>query len=196
MVKLLLEHYFPEIYTDLTDSEEPDIQATDGSVGIEVVTAISNEHAEDMSNYLKAYNEDNEEKKKTFIKKMGKHGEKYMGGIQVWKNMPCSINEVNNLINKKIKKFDNYNKKFDVIDLCINGIYTLPLFEPEYNKLISLLKTKISNKEIPYRYVFVMTINKIIKVDTKSGDIVEISFNEKYVSELATKAEAYVTNNY
>ena len=78
--KLILEELFLDRYKNLLLADKPDLQGI--NVGIEVTTADDHNKQESMSNWVKAYNCQDEKARNNKIERLAQLGVKYTGGVQ------------------------------------------------------------------------------------------------------------------
>ena len=115
---LILKELFPDRYSTLTLSDNPDLQGS--NVGVEVTIADSMNHMEALNNWVKAYNCENDKEREKYIERMKQLGITYTGGVQAWPRYSPSLEEVKEAANRKVAKLKNGNyRHFSSYELFI-----------------------------------------------------------------------------
>ena len=115
---LILKELFPDRYSTLVLSDNPDLQGL--NVGVEVTIADSKNHLEVLNNWVKAYNCENDKEREKHIERMEQLGVPYTGGVQAWPGYSPSLEEIKEAVNRKVAKLKNGNyKPFTIYELFI-----------------------------------------------------------------------------
>ncbi len=104
--KVILEDLFPDEYKELRIEDKPDLINEATSVGIEVTSAISENHREAI-NLWAGMPYASPEKQEQNKERMQKLGVEYQGGIQGWPSEECPFEEIINAFDKKIEKLNS-----------------------------------------------------------------------------------------
>ena len=164
--KLVLEYIDENKYSKLECRDKPDLQMDDKSLGIEVVSVVSEAEGAIAGNFLNYTDEDgNPDKKlkaKNYLEKSGCAIK--FPGTMIWPSKSVE-DEKTNLINtysKKILKLNTYKKQcFDEI-----GIFLINLNPPimqNMGEISNILKSNFPQKD--YDIIFYCSANNILILD-------------------------------
>ena len=169
--KVFLEHFYPNDFKNLIIKDKPDLRTIDNKVGIEVVDAVDKKYKEAYELWSDSRNCSNDKLIKN-IERMKQLGFDFFNRhYQVWPaysyDKGIESNVFNPLFIAIIDKFEKLNKKiYETMDkyyLCIYSEFWIR------DNWISDLYLKLSyirkNYELKYGIIYVLTQDKIIKLD-------------------------------
>ncbi len=171
--KILLERVYPEMYTDLSILDKPDLQNDVLQVGVEVTSAVPNSLREAKACWIKASNTNDKKIKSKYVKRMEQLGYTYTGGMQNWLKEDIdqlyeetSLVDLETSIRSKIEKIDRGGyKEFKNMDLYIDAMFSF--FSINDDELFELMKN-VNVGKYHFRKIIINVIedNEIVMIDT------------------------------
>ena len=128
--KILLERVYPEIYTDLSILDKPDLQNEVLQVGVEVTSAVPSSLREVKACWIKANNTNDMKIKSKYVKRMEQLGYKYTGGMQNW--LKEDIEQLYELV-KNVNVGKNHFRKIIINVIEDNEIVMIDTDEEKYS---------------------------------------------------------------
>ena len=171
--KILLERVYPEMYTDLSILDKPDLQNDVLQVGVEVTSAVPSSLREAKACWIKANNTNDKKIKSKYVKRMEQLGYTYTGGMQNWLKEDIdqlyeetSLVDLETLIRSKIEKIDRGGyKEFKNMDIYIDAMFSF--FSINDDELFELMKN-VNVGKYHFRKIIINVIedNEIVMIDT------------------------------
>lgn len=171
--KILLERVYPEMYTDLSILDKPDLQNDVLQVGVEVTSAVPSSLREAKACWIKANNTNDKKIKSKYVKRMEQLGYTYTGGMQNWLKEDIdqlyeetSLVDLEISIRSKIEKIDRGGyKEFKNMDLYIDAMFSF--FSINDDELFELMKN-VNVGKYHFRKIIINVIedNEIVMIDT------------------------------
>lgn len=184
--KILLERVYPEIYTDLSILDKPDLQNEVLQVGVEVTSAVPSSLREVKACWIKANNTNDMKIKSKYVKRMEQLGYKYTGGMQNWLKEDIeqlyeetSLVDLEISIRSKMKKKDRVGyKELKNMDLYIDAMFSF--FSINDDDLYELVKNVNVGKN-HFRKIIINVIedNEIVMIDTDEEKYSVISYDSR-----------------
>ena len=124
----ILKYSFPDCFSKLHKDESPDLQDSDGDIGVEVTSGESMSDHIITSESIKYRHSNSEAEKKKILQKIQNSGGNTDGFIIDYPvgNADIDMKNVKTAFEKKIAKADSYRKRFKYIGLAI--LIDCPLF--------------------------------------------------------------------
>ena len=171
--KILLERVYPEMYTDLSILDKPDLQNDVLQVGVEVTSAVPSSLREAKACWIKANNTNDKKIKSKYVKRMEQLGYTYTGGMQNWLKEDIdqlyeetSLVDLETSIRSKIEKIDRgWYKEFKNMDIYIDAMFSF--FSINDDELFELMKN-VNVGKYHFRKIIINVIedNEIVMIDT------------------------------
>lgn len=171
--KILLERVYPEMYTDLSILDKPDLQNDVLQVGVEVTSAVPSSLREAKACWIKANNTNDKKIKSKYVKRMEQLGYTYTGGMQNWLKEDIdqlyeetSLVDLETSIRSKIEKIDRGGYiEFKNMDIYIDAMFSF--FSINDDELFELMKN-VNVGKYHFRKIIINVIedNEIVMIDT------------------------------
>lgn len=184
--KILLERVYPEMYTDLSILDKPDLQNDVLQVGVEVTSAVPSSLREAKACWIKANNTNDKKIKSKYVKRMEQLGYTYTGGMQNWLKEDIdqlyeetSLVDLETSIRSKIEKIDRGGyKEFKNMDLYIDAMFSF--FSINDDDLYELVKNVNVGKNY-FRKIIINAIedNEIVMIDTDEDNYSVTSYDSR-----------------
>ena len=184
--KILLERVYPEIYTDLSILDKPDLQNEVLQVGAEVTSAVPSSLREAKACWIKANNTNDMKIKSKYVKRMEQIGYKYTGGMQNWLKEDIdqlyeetSLVDLEISIRSKMEKKDRGGyKELKNMDLYIDAMFSF--FSINDDDLYELVKNVNVGKN-HFRKIIINAIedNEIVMIDTDEDNYSVTSYDSR-----------------
>lgn len=189
--KILLESIYPEIYTELSILDKPDLQNEVLQVGIEVTSAVPNSLREAQACWIKAIKTNDAKIKDKYVKRMKQLGYTYTGGVQSWLRddfdqldieqlyEETSLSDLEKSITQKIEKLNKCGfKGLKQMDLYVDAMSSL--FSINGEDIFKVVKA-VNVGEKYFRNIIINFIedNKMILIDTDKGKYMINSYDSK-----------------
>lgn len=193
--KLILEHFFPEKFYDLSvEGEKPDLRNTSANIGIEV-TSVGNEKSREIESlYTRQYTYGNDAQKEKALKRIEELGGKLKEFFLMHPVVNRDIGKIYTTVKTKTQKLNKDYQIFNKNDLFIfdeNIILDAEL--PEV--LNNIAANSVGNKSFNDVYIYCFG-GDLYKFDMLHKKYKHIEKSDKIVQQLAIDARQMLIKKY
>lgn len=189
--KILLERVYPEIYTDLSILDKPDLQNEVLQVGVEVTSAVPSSLREAKACWIKAIKTNDAKIKDKYVKRMKQLGYTYTGGVQSWLRddfdqldiehlyEETSLLDLEKSITQKLEKLNGGGfKELKQMDLYVDAMSSLfSINEEDVCKVVK--SANVGEKHFRKIIINFMEDNEIVMIDTDEEKYMVNSYDRK-----------------
>lgn len=190
-VKILLESVYPDIYTELSILDKPDLQNEVLQVGIEVTSAVPNSLREAQACWIKAIKTNDAKIKDKYVKRMKQLGYTYTGEVQSWlRDDPnqldieqlyeeTSLLDLEKSITQKLEKLNRGGfKELKQMDLYVDAMSSLfSINEEDVCKVVK--SANVGEKHFRKIIINFMEDNEIVMIDADEEKYMVNSYDRK-----------------
>lgn len=193
--KLILEHFFPEKFYDLSvDDEKPDLRNISADIGIEV-TSVENEKSREIDSlYIRQYTYGNDAQKEKALKRIKELGGKPKEFFLMHPVVNRDIGKIFTAVKTKTQKLNKDYQVFGENDLFIFD--TNIILDAELPEILNNIAiNSVGNKSFNNIYIYCFG-GDLYKFDILHKKYKHIEKSDKIVQQLAIDARQMLIEKY